>query len=247
MRERTAWRAASASSRHRGHGPLLQRRRSAKRVRGVRYTAIVSSPNPLLAIAGRALEGVLARVLALDPDIAAQLAPLEGRAIEVDWQPAGIGMRVHVEDGRLRVGPKSGAPDLSVSGSLAGLLQMALPQRDGAGFATGRVNVSGDAGLARRISQIATRFAPDVEAAATQALGPTAGPLLARGLRDAFAWGREGSRTFAEDAVTFLRDERGELVSEEELAAFADEVDALRDRTERLAARIRALADADKH
>ena len=46
--------------------------------------------------------------------------------------------------------------------------------------------------------------------------------------------------------MTFLRDERGELVSEEELAAFADEVDALRDRTERLAARIRALADEDK-
>ncbi|HET7844130.1 MAG TPA: SCP2 sterol-binding domain-containing protein [Xanthomonadales bacterium] len=203
----------------------------------------MATPNPVLAVAGRALESVLARVLALDPDAAAALKPLEGRAIELDWRPAGIGLRLRVEDGRLRVGPKGDAPDLSISGSLAGLLQMALPARDGAGFATGRVQMSGDAELARRVSQLATKFAPDVDAAATQALGPVAGPLLARGLRDAFAWSRESGRTLAEDTVSFLRDERGDLVSGEELTAFADEVDALRDRGERLAARVRALLE----
>jgi len=198
-------------------------------------------PNPILDIAGRALEGVLARVLALDPDAAAALKPLEGRAIELDWKPAGIRMRLRVEDGRLRVGPPAEAPDLAISGSLAALLQMVLPAREGAGFAAGRVQMSGDADLARRVSQLATRYSPDIEAAASQALGPAAGPLLARGLRDAFSWSRENARTLAEDTVGFLRDERGELVSGEELAAFADDVDALRDRAERLAARVSGL------
>ena len=205
------------------------------------------APNPLLEIAGRALEEVLNRGLALDAASAGRLQGLEGRAVEVTWSAADVGLRLRVADGRLVVGPRDAAsePDLSLRSSLAGLVGLAFPRLGEAGFPGGKVQMSGDAELARRLSQIADRYAPDLDSAFGRAFGDALGPQLARGLRGAFAWGREHSRTLAEDAAVYVRDERADTPSREDVREFLDDVDALRDRVERLVARVGAL-DAER-
>src|SRR5258706_8749140 len=106
-----------------------------------------TAPNPILAALGRVLEAGLNRLLALDPEAAGRLAPLEGRALEFAWEPAALGLRVRVEAGRLVLGPRGGeTPDLSMQGSLAGFLRLALPEF-AANLPQGKVAVSGDAEL----------------------------------------------------------------------------------------------------
>ncbi|HQW63959.1 MAG TPA: SCP2 sterol-binding domain-containing protein [Pseudomonadota bacterium] len=200
-------------------------------------------PNPLLALAGGALEEVLNRTLALDPASAQRIAPLEGRSVELSWSAADLGLRLDVNDGRLRVGPRARgpAPDLSVASTLSGLAGMLLPGAAGGGLPTGKVQMSGDADLARRLSQLAERFEPDLEEAFARRFGIAFGPQLARGLRSAFDWARESSGSLARDAASYVRDERGDVAARAELDGFHDEVDHLRDDVERLAARVAKL------
>lgn len=201
-------------------------------------------PHPVLALFGRALERVLARVLALDPETRSRLAALEGRAITIDFSGSGRpapAMRIVIEQGQPRLGPaRAGTSDLQVVAKPGSLLAFALA-RDGA-VAPGKVAISGDAELARRLEHIARSFAPDVDEAFARVFGDIAGFQIARALRSALAQARGAARTLASDAAEFLTEEGRDLVARAELDAFLDDVDAARERADRLEARLRRVA-----
>lgn len=201
-----------------------------------------SSPNLLFALAGEALELALNRVVALDPAMAADLVALDQRRLEFGWREAGLALAISVRDGRLRVGPAGGElrPDLALRGSLAGFVGMLLPRRDGA-LPAGKVEIEGDADLARRIERLARDFAPDWDAAFESAFGPAIGLPLAKAAQTAVAAVRTRAGRLAEDTSEFLKTESRTTIAREELDDFLDAVDALRDDVERAAARIERL------
>ncbi|HEY6941135.1 MAG TPA: sterol-binding protein, partial [Dokdonella sp.] len=84
-------------------------------------------------------------------------------------------------------------------------------------------------------------YAPDIDAAFAHAFGDVAGTAIARALRGAFAWSRASASSFARDAAEFLTEEGRDLVARAELEGFLDDVDGLRERAERLDARVRRL------
>ncbi|HET9484466.1 MAG TPA: hypothetical protein VFO79_10965 [Xanthomonadales bacterium] len=211
----------------------------------------MSTPNPLLDLAGRALGAALDRAFALDPQSAARLRELEGRALELTWAGPELGARIEIRDGRVRFGPKQApegaAPaDLGVRATLGGAINMLLRERGERGLAgldpaASRVQMSGDAELARTLSRLAERFEPDLERAFAGVLGEVAGVQLARTLRRGLDWARESATTLAEDAGAFVRDESRDAVSRDEIDGFLSEVDRLRDDVERVAARVARL------
>jgi ubiquinone biosynthesis protein UbiJ len=105
----------------------------------------------------------------------------------------------------------------------------------------GKVEIAGDAELARRIEKLAREFAPDFEAAFARVFGEVAGVAIARALRQATRWLRARAEHAGADAIDWLRDEARLIVPRAELDDFLDEVDALRDRAERLAVRVSRL------
>src|SRR5918993_2827186 len=78
----------------------------------------------LKPIAGRALEGALNQLLALDPDTRASLAGLDGRRVELQVEAPPIALAVTVRGDRLGVGPVDTARegDLGLRATLGGLL-----------------------------------------------------------------------------------------------------------------------------
>ncbi len=194
------------------------------------------SQSPILGFAGAALEAALNRALALDPDTAARLQELDGRSVELGWSSGDLALRLSVQKGELRVGPREdAAPDLGMVGSLRGWLGLAgLAAAD----RNARVEVTGDAQLARELEGVARRFAPDIEEALAQRLGNTWGPMLARALRGGWDWSRSSAASLREDVADFLVEERRDVIGEIELATFNREVDDLRDAVERLQARV---------
>jgi ubiquinone biosynthesis protein UbiJ len=199
--------------------------------------------NPVLSVLGKLLEELLNRAVALDPDGAALLAPLDGRAVELAWTSPDIGLRAQVAGSRIAIGPRAAAEaDLSMRGTLAGFANLLLAERGLPSLAGGKVQVSGDAELARRLAGLVRDYAPDLDAAAARGLGPAAGPLVARGVRDGLAFAAKSARTFATDAADYVREESRDAVAREELDAFLDDVDRARDDAERLDARIARLA-----
>ncbi|HET8819370.1 MAG TPA: SCP2 sterol-binding domain-containing protein [Xanthomonadaceae bacterium] len=194
--------------------------------------------------AGRALEAALNRALALDPETRDALARLDGRRVALRVAQPPLALQVTVEGDRLRVGPVDGerAADLDVRGTLAGLVsQLPMFRRGDDGPPVGTMRIEGDADLARRLQRLAERFDPDWHAPFVAVFGDVLGVQVAKVMAGALRQARAGARDLAETTVEYLTEESRDLVPREELAAFNDDVDALRDDVERIAARIARL------
>lgn len=216
---------------------------------------MTASPFDWKPLAGRALEAALNRAVALDPDTRDALQPLDGRSVVLALEAAEtpLAMRLQVEGERLRVGPVDAeeTPDLAVRSTLGGVLsfgmQTLLPRLlgkrddDEAAMPVGRMRIEGDAELARRLQRLAERFDPDWQQPFTAVFGDVIGVQIANGLAAALRQARVGGQKFAETAAEYLTEESRDVVPRAELDAFHDDVDILRDDTERLAARIARL------
>jgi len=201
-------------------------------------------PNPLLVRLGRLLEAVLNRALTLDEPTHAQLGALEGRRIGIELTGTPLALAIEVQQGRLQVGPHwQAASNLNLRAAPGSLLAFALRRGDDSAPTPGKVDISGDAELARRVEKLLRGFRPDIEEAFAKTFGDVIGVPLARALHSAFDWSRESAEALLRDSADFLRDESRDLVAAAEMDQFLDDVDGLRDRVERLATRV-ALAAA---
>ena len=200
-------------------------------------------PNPILARLGALLEVALNRALALDAHTQQSLAGLEGRRIGVQLRGANLALAIRVRDGKLAVGPHWEQPaDLNVHASPASLLAFALRRGDDSSLPPGKVDISGDAELARRLEKLLRDFQPDVEEAFAKTFGDVLGVPLARAVQRAFAWTRDTAQALAQDSAEYLREESRDLVAPAEMEQFLDDVDGVRERADRLDARVQRLA-----
>ncbi|MBN8712568.1 MAG: SCP2 sterol-binding domain-containing protein [Xanthomonadales bacterium] len=198
-------------------------------------------PQPLRKLAGRALQGALAHALALDPDTRRELATLDGRSVQMHLRGPELAFAVTATDGGLRVGPAQGEESLRVATTPGALLALAFKRDDGH-IAPGKIDISGDAGLARQLEKLLRNFAPDVEEAFTRVFGDVLGVPVARVAHGALRHVRDSAEHLREDGADWLRDEARLVMGPGELEGFLDEVDAVRERSERLQARVARLA-----
>jgi len=200
------------------------------------------SPNPLLVRLGRLLESALNRALALDAETRSQLAALEGQRIGVELRGLDLALAIAVQDGCLRVGPHwEKSSDLNLRAAPASLVAFALRRGEDSVLPPGKVEISGDAELARRMEKLFRGFQPDIEEAFAKTFGDVLGVPLARMLQRAFEWSRESAKALAQDSAEFLREESRDLIAPAEMESFLDDVDTLRERADRLAARVQHL------
>jgi ubiquinone biosynthesis protein UbiJ len=197
----------------------------------------------LKPLAGRALEIALNRLLTLDPDTQADLAKLDGRRISLALEAPALALEIAVDGSRLKVGPvqNENEADLGIRATLSGALSQLPFLRPAHAAPVGKVRINGDAELARTLQRLAKGFDPDWERPFADAFGSILGPQIARGLRDAFRTGGAFAEKFARDSAEFVTEESRDVLGKAELAAFNDDVDALRDDAERLIARVGRL------
>lgn len=204
-------------------------------------------PSPLDAlkpIAGRALELALNRLVVLDLDTGAALGKLDGKRVELALEAPALALSVTVRDGRLRVGPPEHGdePDLGLRATLGGLLSQLPFARSSGAPPVGKLRINGDAQLARTLQHLAQAFDPDWDRSFADALGPIIGPQVSRTLREGLRAGGKLARNLVRNAAEFVTEESRDVVAKAELGAFYDDVDHLRDRAERLIARVARLS-----
>lgn len=197
-------------------------------------------PQPLRKLAGRALETALNHALALDPDTQRKLAALDGRSIQLHLRGPELTLAVTVDEQRLKVGPPQDGNQLRVAASPGSLLAMVLRRGD-EGVAPGKVEIAGDADLARRLEKLASAFAPDFEEAFARTFGDVLGVPLAQAIAKGLRHARTSAEHLSEDSADWLRDEARLTPAAGEVDDFLDGVDALRERSERLEARLARL------
>ena len=205
-------------------------------------TSRASPLDALKPLAGRALEAALNRALALDPDTRDGLRALDGRSIALHLAAPPLALNVAVAGDRLQVGPvRDDGADLSVRSTLGGLISQLPFLRNDDAPPVGKLRIEGDADLARRLQRLAERFDPDWEQPFAAVFGDVIGVQIANAVAGALNHARGAATDFAGATAEYLTEESRDVVGREELNAFHDDVDTLRDDVERAAARVARL------
>ena len=192
-----------------------------------------------------AMEVALNRFLRLEPDVLAQCAELRGRVIGLAVAPLNWQLYIEFVDGGVRVADTvDGEVDVAVAGALPDILRMAAAQAGGSSSLPRGLQIHGDVMLLNRFREmlVAAEFDPE-ELLARFMPGHTA-HRVATGLQGLFQWGRETVATLGLDTAEYLREETGDLVHREDVDDWMKQVDAVRDGTDRLEARLRRLEAA---
>ena len=198
---------------------------------------------PLPGLLAALLESGINRVLALDENTPERLRRLDDRMLQLDLEGLGITLLFAFDSRRVEVGTDSAhQPDTVISGSPVALFAMALPD-DAAHWGTpeSRVNISGDANLARDLERLFSRLDPDWEGRLSLLLGDVWGHQVAAGIRAGAEQARESAGTAGEMITEFLDSAESPVAREDELSQFAEAVDETRKAVEELEARVKQL------
>ncbi len=200
---------------------------------------------PLPGILAAMLETGINRVLALDDASSARLERLDDRMLQLDLEGLGITLYFAFNGGHVEVGTRSQyEPDTVISGSPFALFSMAAPEEAARWGSPGsRVNISGDATLARDLEQLFSQLDPDWEGRLAQLLGDVWGHQVAAGLRAGARQAKESAGNAGDMLSEFLQRNRGPLTRSDEVEEFGAAVEELDEATERLEARVRKLTE----
>jgi ubiquinone biosynthesis accessory factor UbiJ len=195
-----------------------------------------------------ALNGAVARLVALDPATGERLKALDGRKIALHLNSPEWRMQLHLQAGSFVLVPATDkaddAPDLSLkttAGALLGALANRITHGKTGGLPAGKLHISGDAELARQMQLIAGQFAPDWDAPFVHAFGDVIGFQLARGARKFAGWAQRSAEHVLRSSSEYVREESRDTIAPGELDTFLDDVDNLRDRADRLEMRVQRL------
>jgi ubiquinone biosynthesis protein UbiJ len=140
----------------------------------------------------------------------------------------------------------AGAPELrpSADATLIGapLALLALAGTDPrAPIRRGDVRIEGDAELAQQYRELAAVLVPDFEDGLARLMGRSAAHLATRAARGAAGLARHAAWNSVQNLAEYLAHESGDLVSRHEAEHFLRGVDELRERSDRLDARLSDL------
>ena len=197
-------------------------------------------------LSAAALERLFDGLMALDPSLKDDLAPLEGKVIGLRLEsadPASPITCLYLFPGPwgIRVTDRhEGKPNVMISGTLPALARMGLGEK-GEGLFEGDVTIVGDAGAAQRFQDALKRMDPDFEGLLARATGDIVARQATVLLQGLWHWSRRTAQDIPRNLGETLSEEWRIIAPPLALAAFCEDVDRLRDDTDRLEARLNLL------
>jgi len=213
---------------------------------------------PLPAMLAASIQSSLNSVLSLDAGSASRLDRIGQRVLKLELQGVGIDLYFTTSNQQFLVSLESMArvteegsdANATVSGTPAALFSMAADELGSGWSGPGsRVNITGDAALARDFERLFSRLDPDFEAALSSVFGDVAGHQMAFGLKQGLQRARETVSEGGDIIGEIFRDgirggRSGPLVGSQEVSQFSEGVEELRDAVERLEAKVRIAAES---
>ncbi len=184
----------------------------------------------------------LNRVLAMDPEAAAMMEPLDGKLLGVSLGGINPSFYARVSGARLQIVEQPGiAPDLVIEGGVFDLAMLGVAASPESVMRDRRITMSGDVELAHAMKTLLQAFDPDWEEALSQIVGDFLARKTGVGVRSLRDW-LATARTSVTDTVgEILTEEKRLLPTRLRYQQHQVEVERLRDDVERLCVRIDRL------
>src|SRR5210317_1207156 len=162
---------------------------------------------PLPGVLGFARETAVNRVLQLDMESPARVKKLEGRLLQLNLEGLGITLFFTFKHGVVRVRLEAeGTPDTVISGTPVALFSIAEPEEADWGLPESKVQINGDASLARDLERIFSKLDPDWEGPLAGMLGDVAGHQAAQGIRHGIETAKETVGTAGKILSDIMKD-----------------------------------------
>lgn len=187
----------------------------------------------------RPLTAVINHLLVRQPALRDRLAAHAGQSARIDAGIFHLNLGV-ASDGLLQA--SDAEPNVTIRMQPADLPRI-LADRE---RAVSYVTLSGDAELARTISDIANDLQWEAEEDLAPFVGDIAAVRIVRAAREAAGGAKTGARRLVENMAEYLLEENPTLLYRRAGDAFASDVAVLRDDVERLAKRIALLEKAGR-
>ena len=164
---------------------------------------------PLPGMLALALETAINRVLQLDMESPSRVKKLEGRLLQVDLEGLKITLFFTFKHGVVRVRLESDmSADTIISGTPIALFSMAEPEEADWGLPDSKVQINGDASLARDLERIFRKLEPDWEGPLAGLFGDVAGQQAAQGIRQGVENARDTARATRKVISDIMKDRR---------------------------------------
>jgi ubiquinone biosynthesis accessory factor UbiJ len=187
------------------------------------------------------IQAAIDRNVAGSPRARELLAQLEGRSFVVKIRYTPWLARLEARAGRLLLGRSHDEiADTLLAGTPLALLGM-LREPPADVIRRGDVTLTGNGEVAERFQELALLLKPDLEESLAGVIGDVPAHGLGQLLRRALDYGRGSARTAGLNVGEYLAHEKRMLVPRAEAGDFLAGVDALRESTDRVAARVQAL------
>ena len=162
---------------------------------------------PLPGMLAHALETAINHVLQMDLESPTRVNKLQGRLLQVDLEGLAITLFFTFKHGVVRVRLEADiTPDTVISGTPVALFSMAEPEEANWGLPESKVQINGDASLARDLERIFSKLEPDWEGPLAGLLGDVAGHQLAQGIRQGVETVRETAQTASKVLSDLMKD-----------------------------------------
>jgi ubiquinone biosynthesis protein UbiJ len=169
------------------------------------------------------------------------LSELQGRRLRVVARYTPWRLTLSATADRLLLSRSEDGPvDATLSGTPFALLSMTREEPQEV-IRRGDVRIEGDGQVAGIFQELALLLRPDLEAELAQLIGDVPAFGVGSLVRRALGYGRSVARTGTQNVGEYLAHERRALVPRAEAKAFLEEVDALREHVDRVAARVARL------
>jgi ubiquinone biosynthesis protein UbiJ len=187
------------------------------------------------------IQAMIDRNVAGSPRARELLAQLAGRHMQIVARFTPWRLALHAGESGLVVSRlESAHAHVTLAGSPFALLSL-IRENPAEVIRRGDVTIAGDAELATRFQELLQLLRPDLEAGLARMVGDIPAHGAGTLLRKALDYGRASLRTQALNVGEFLAHEKRVLVPRAEAEEYLQQVDALREQTDRLAARVAAL------
>jgi ubiquinone biosynthesis protein UbiJ len=194
---------------------------------------------PLIAAS---IETILNQTLKLEPELSTLMQPLLDKTLAVnltDWQLALLFIPQH--KGFKVLSQQQPAGNVILQGKLRDLLHLGLTTNPQAIFASGQVQMEGDAEVLSAYQRFMQQLHLDWEGLLGRCLGPSATYLISQPIKQLSAWQKMNWQLNGEDFKEYLTEEACVVPARIALEDFYQDLAKLRADVDRLEARIQRL------